>query len=229
MEHKIDLHILKKLMYGKNLGYNEILDKSFPSNSFDYHLKKIIGQGYIRKEEDKYNLTPDGMQFMSSIDGISLKDKKKPIVCCFILAYDGEKILVNKRLKQPFLGYVGIPGGKLDMGNGLEEQAKEELLDETGLIGDLELKVISNYVTFEKENIAHHVVAFTYIATNLKGELIDKHREGENFFIKKEELEKYKLYPDIPKLVELCFEKGISELSAKRYVKDGEFIGIDFD
>jgi len=229
MEHEIELHILKQLMYNKDLSYNKILDKKFPSNKFNYYLKKYVKEGIIKKNEEKYNLTSEGTQLLSTLDGITLKKKKHPIICCFILGVDGDKILVNKRLKQPFLDYVGIPGGKLDFGNNLIEQAKEEFLDETGLSGDLELKVISNFVTYEGKNIAHHVIGFTYIATNITGKLKEKHREGENFFIQKSKLTEYKIYPDLPKLIDSCFSEGITEISGKRFIENGEFIGIKYD
>lgn len=228
MEHEIELHILRQLMYNKGLSYNEILDKQFPSNKFNYYLKKYVDEGFIKKDDETYSLTSDGMHLLSTLDGVTLKKKRHPIVCCFVLGVDGEKILVNKRLKQPFLGYVGIPGGKLDLGNDLLPQAQEEFLDETGLSGELELKVISNYVTYEGEDIAHHVVGFTYVARNLSGKLKEKHREGENFFINKSELLEHKVYPDIPKLIESCFIEGISKISAKRFVENGEFVGIEF-
>ena len=229
MTHEIELHILKIFMYKKDLTYNQILDKKYPSNKFNYHLQKLIDEEIISKEKQNYKLTPKGTQILSSLDGQTLKQKRNPIVCCFILAVKDNKILINKRLKQPFIDYIGIPGGKLDLGNNLRTQAKEELLDETGLYGELDLKVISNYVTFEKDEIAHHVVAFTYIATNIQGELKKIHREGENFWIKKEELKNYQVYPDIPKLVNLCFKEGIHQISAKRFTEEGKFTGIEFE
>ncbi|MFT4325996.1 MAG: NUDIX domain-containing protein [Candidatus Woesearchaeota archaeon] len=227
MEHEIELHILKKLMYAKDLGYNDILDKQFPSNAFSYHLKKIVDAGYITNKDGVYNLTPQGMHIMASRDGVSLQEKQKPIVCCFILGVRDDLILVNKRLKQPFLHYVGIPGGKLDFGMEVLESAKQEFLEETGLTGDFELKCIANAITYEEDEVAHHILGFTFVAHNLKGDLKEKHREGENFFIPKDTITKYTTYPDIPTLVESCFTEGVSHYTFNRTTKDGSFIGID--
>lgn len=221
-------------MYNKDLKYNEIWDKTIPSNKFNYHLQALITRNIIEKKGETYHLTDTGIHTISSLDGVEISQKKKPIVCAFIMGYDEEekKILVNVRKKQPFLDYLGIPGGKVEFGTSITEQAHEEFLEETGLKGELKLKLIMNLITINEETKAtnHHVTGFFYIAKNLSGKLIEKNREGENLFMSLKECEEHKQYPDFKYFTTTLLEesKEIIFKEAKRFVKNGEFTKIEF-
>ena len=199
--HTIQKHILKKFMYNEALRFNEILDKEFPSNKFNYHLQQLIEKNIIEKENERYRLTAKGVQLITGLDGINIESKQKPVPCVFIMGYDknNNKILVNKRRKQPFRGVIGIPGGKVEFGHNLEEQAKAEFLEETGLKADkMQLKLITNYRTIREEDneMTHHVIGFFFLGTDLSGELIEEDREGENMFLNIEEAQTMDRYPD---------------------------------
>jgi 8-oxo-dGTP diphosphatase len=49
---------------------------------------------------------------------------------------DGSKVLFLKRVKDPFLGYWALPGGKIEFGEHPEETALRELKEESGLDTD---------------------------------------------------------------------------------------------
>lgn len=223
--------ILQKFMYNKSMKYNMIREK-VPSNKFNYHLKSLVLEGFIEQKEDKYTLTPRGMQLISSLDGVKIEENRKPIVCAFVLAYKNGKILVNERGKQPFLGYIGIPGGKLDFGKRIPEQAAQELIEETGLNAKkFELKLITNYRTFDedKKEQTHHVIGFFFLATGIGGTLKEEDREGKNMFMTLSQAKKMKRYPDFDFFTKTLLEsKTLVFKEADRYVKNGEFTGIKF-
>ena len=231
---EIQKQILKKFMYNSNLKYSELWDKTIPSNKFNYHLQQLINRDIVIKKSNGYELTDNGIHAISSLDGVAIKDKKKPILCVFIMGFDDKtnKILVNIRKKQPLFNYLGIPGGKVEFGKTLLEQAKEEFLEETGLEGDLDLKLIMNLITMNEdtEKTQHHVTGFFYLAKNLRGKLIDSNREGENIFMSLDETEKYPKYPDFEFFTKKLLEetKTITFQEAKRYVKDNKFTKIEF-
>jgi ADP-ribose pyrophosphatase YjhB (NUDIX family)/predicted transcriptional regulator len=223
--------ILSKFMYNKSMKYNQIREK-VPSNKFNYHLKSLVVEGFVEQKKDMYSLTPKGTQLISSLDGIKIEENRKPIVCAFVLAQKGTKILVNERAKQPFMGFIGIPGGKLDFGSLMAEQAALELLEETGLSAKkFELKLITNYRTKDKEKneLTHHVIGFFYLATGISGTLKENDREGKNFFTTLKQAKKMKRYPDFDFFTKTLLEsKTLVFKEADRYVENGEFAGIDF-
>jgi ADP-ribose pyrophosphatase YjhB (NUDIX family) len=136
-------------------------------------------------------------------------------------------VLLNERKKQPFIGYVGIPGGKLDFSKTPLQQAKEEFLEETGLSGELELKAIANYVThnLDEDNTSHHMIGFFYIAKNLTGELIEDNREGKCFFAKKNSIKTYQCYPDTPLMIQKCLDnEELFFVNVYREQQKGAFI-----
>jgi ADP-ribose pyrophosphatase YjhB (NUDIX family)/predicted transcriptional regulator len=227
----IQKHILKKFMYAKDLTYNNIRTKDIESNKFNYHLQKLVEDSILTKQNNIYKLTSNGERLISELDGVQIDNKKKPIVCCFIIGVDeNELILLNERKKQPFLGYVGIPGGKLDFSKTPLEQAKEEFLEETGLEGKLELSAIANYTTYNHDDkeTSHHMIGFFYIAKELKGTLIEDNREGRCFFAKRKEIPTYNCYPDIPLMIEKCLEsKQLFYADIYREQKDGTFLSVD--
>ena len=70
-------------------------------------------------------------------------DYPRPSVTTDILIFSGKgdetKILLIQRGKDPFKGWWALPGGFLDMDEELDECARRELKEETGLSG-IELK-----------------------------------------------------------------------------------------
>jgi len=222
-------------MYNESLRFNEILDKAFPSNKFDYHLKLLQKENLVVKNDDKYCLTSKGVQVISSMDGVVIEEKRKPITCVFVLGYDevNDLILVNKRKKQPFMNFVGIPGGKVEYGHSLPRQAREEFFEETGLSAEnVELKLVTNYRTVDEDSgeLTHHVVGFFFLATGLSGDLVKENREGHNVFIKLSDASSLEKYPDFDFFTEVLLSdnKNIVFQEADRYVKDGKFTKIDF-
>jgi len=227
----ISQQILKKLMYNKGMSFNKLREE-VPSNKFTYHLNKLLEDNIIKKAGDTYQLTSEGIHLISSLDGVNIVQKKKPIVCTFVLGVDGNKILVNKRAKQPFLDYIGIPGGKVEFGSRLPEEAARELLEETGMTAkELTLRLITNYRTYDKESneLTHHLIGFFFLANKLSGELIKVEREGENMFMTREDALKGKTYPDFEFFTGQMLGDGPLEFKEiDRFTSDGEFVGMNF-
>jgi 8-oxo-dGTP diphosphatase len=58
---------------------------------------------------------------------------KHPLVGVGALIFDGPRILMAQRGKQPLLGWWSLPGGALETGELLADAVKREVLEETGL------------------------------------------------------------------------------------------------
>jgi ADP-ribose pyrophosphatase YjhB (NUDIX family) len=229
--NEVRRRIFKRFMYSPKLKYNEIWDKELcRSNVFDYHLKQLVQEDVVRKEGEHYLLTPKGVRLISELDGEKIELGNKPIVCVFVLGEKDGKYLLNIRRKQPFIDLLGIPGGKVEFGTGLQEQAEREFMEETGLSGDMKLRYVVNFITHEGDSTSHHMTGFYYLATDLRGELIEKTREGENLFLSVDEMDGHRKYPDMPGNIEAITSSGdgIVFREAHRYVEDGEFVKIEY-
>lgn len=62
----------------------------------------------------------------------------------------GLKILLVKRSNHPSIGFWALPGGFVDMEENLEDSAKRELLEETG-IGSLPMEQIAAYGNYDRD------------------------------------------------------------------------------
>ncbi len=230
--------ILKKFFFNEKLKYNEIWDKKICSSSnFDYHLKKLIEDEILKKEGEFYVLTVEGNKLVTTLDSSSMTDKKKPVVCAFILVYDKEenKILFSVRKKQPYMEHLNIPGGKVEIGVFSDVEARRELKEETGLeCENIDLKLITEKITYNEikgENkVEHHIVGYFYLGTNYSGELLNKTYEGDNIWIKPEELSNFKRFPDLDFIVPYMInENKIKIVKIDRFRKDGKFVDLKID
>lgn len=53
-----------------------------------------------------------------------------------VFSPDGEKMLMCRRIKEPYKGLYNFVGGKIDSGEDSEHAAYRELFEETGISGD---------------------------------------------------------------------------------------------
>ncbi len=89
------------------------------------------------------------------------------------LIYDGPRVLLVKRGKEPLKDYWSLPGGAVEAGETLEEALRREVLEETGLI----VKIIRLGDIFERimpdlaGRIEYHYVLMDYVCEIAGGEL----------------------------------------------------------
>lgn len=226
--------ILRKFIYNEKLKYNEIWDKKICSSShFDYYLKQLLIEKLIEKEEEFYILSNKGLNLISALDGQSIVNNKKPIVCSFVIGYKDDKVLLNIRAKQPFMKYLNIPGGKIELGISAKEQAIEEYVDETGLNPtNLKLICISEKIStdIDTKEVVHHIIGYTYIASEFTGELLNETREGENFWIEFNEIKNYKRFEDIDFIINHAINgEGVKIIKVLREMKNGDIINTKIE
>lgn len=94
---------------------------------------------------------------------------------------------MNKRLRQPYWGKIGRIGGKVRFGEPLEEAARRELFEETGLEAEVFiLERIYHKIRFRKDDIAvQDVIFYQFFIKNPTGDFIEKTLHQENFWISK--------------------------------------------
>ena len=197
------LKIINSLLFKKDARYTDLNTEELPTNQFNYHIKELITEGYIKKEDDKYLLTTKGKSYASKIDifsgNIEKQGKLSVLPVCTKIEKGTIKYLIHQRKKHPNYDYIGFPAGKIKYGESFLNEALRELKEETGLSGVPVLKQINHMLVKNKNGvIVDDKLFFIYLITNLKGEFIIETIEGINKWMSLEEVKSQKLlFPDV--------------------------------
>ncbi len=93
---------------------------------------------------------------------------KYPIPAAGVLIFKNGKVLLGKRLSKHGFGTWSPPGGKIELGEAIEDCAKRETLEEVGIkIENPKFVGITNNI-FENEK--KHTITIFFIATEFSGE-----------------------------------------------------------
>lgn len=177
--HEYQRAILAKLVIKQPLRFNELLVDGIESEHVNYHLKKLIETQLVTKSGTTYTLTDKGKDLMNLYNDTFTAVEKQPKtgVILNIVRFNKEKNaienLLNRRQRQPYYGKVGRAGGKVSFGETLEQAAKRELLEETGLtIESLALEKIYHKVRFrEDQTVVQDVIFYIFFGADPVGEI----------------------------------------------------------
>ena len=112
--------ILQLFSYNKELKFNEIekLTK-IRSNKLSYYLKGLIQKGILEKRKNTYQLSYSYEYLVPY-----LSDKKSVLPVILIVIKKDEKIFLVKRDKLPFKEKLALPGGRMILGETIEESCE---------------------------------------------------------------------------------------------------------
>ena len=140
--------------------YSEILKhlSERDSGKFNYHLQKLIANGIVKKENDSYSLTKNGIKYALYVDSLQLKEKY-PLPVVIVAIKKNNKILLAKRCREPNKNQWGLPGNEILYGESPEQAASREIKLELGL-DTFNEKIYGVYPTIykEKEDLLYHVI-----------------------------------------------------------------------
>lgn len=127
--HHIQQTVLRQLTYKKWINYSELLPDGMAGNAFNYHLNYLIKHKLIEKHDQGYTLSPLGRLV---IDAMSLNAKRFKLrpsagVMLRLINSKGE-VLVYKSQRQPLIGHVGLPFGKVRIGASFKASAERMIL-----------------------------------------------------------------------------------------------------
>ncbi len=220
--------ILQLLMHNPVLPFNKLWNKEGRSNKFAYHMKVLEKEALIERVEGQgYRLTQKGKSYVTYLEGETGNDIQFPLMAVATVIVQDDKILMFQRKKEPFYGYWGFQGGKVSFSEYILECATKEILEETGLTCDVELKGLFSSKTFNNNTLSYNHQLFIVKATNPKGKLQEETREGANKWFTRSEIENLKILPNIPQLIEIAFSDSFKWVEADRVQQDGVFTGMD--
>ena len=98
---------------------------------------------------------------------------ERPVVAVGVLLLDGERLLLIQRARPPAPGKWSIPGGKVELGESLEQAALRELREETGLhctLGPI-VEVLDRIVRGSDGAVEFHYVILDFLGSAPTGTL----------------------------------------------------------
>jgi predicted transcriptional regulator/ADP-ribose pyrophosphatase YjhB (NUDIX family) len=217
--------ILKNFSKQKKLRFAELVN-NIPSNKGAYYIKKLINQGFIVKNKDFYEITTKGENFLSYLDKLEEPTEiKQPIHDVFLIAMKGNKILIQKRKKRPFLGIIAPIGSRIRNGESIFKTANTKFFRDTGLSGEFELKGLIDSITIKGGKIFLHHILNVFKITNTKG-ILKNTEKGDNFWITEKEFYKQKnKMTGMKEHFDIVKSKGFTFLEIIQYIdKNGKFL-----
>jgi len=96
-----------------------------------------------------------------------------PVVAVGVILFDGDRVLLVRRAHPPAAGRWSVPGGRVELGESLEEAAARELLEETGLRATLGPPVVllDRVVRDAAGQVAYHYAIVDFLGTAPVGEV----------------------------------------------------------
>lgn len=118
----VQLRIVKNLSTSEEMRFNEIKNFDVDPKNFTYHLRQLVKKKFFGYSEEKgiYFLTNKGKNYVSLVFESTFIDT---FVGLYLIRRG--KILVVKRKKVPYLGYVGIPTFTVDKNKFISETAEK--------------------------------------------------------------------------------------------------------
>ena len=127
---------------------------------------------------------------------------KHPIVGVGGVVIHRGRALLIRRGHEPLKGQWSIPGGMVELGEGLQEAVRRELKEETGL--EVEpLRVLVAFDRIERQNrrVRYHFVIVDYLCRLRKGKLKPASDVMDARWVRREELAAYNLTKMAEKVV----------------------------
>jgi ADP-ribose pyrophosphatase YjhB (NUDIX family) len=121
--------------------------------------------------------------------------KELPLAVVISALVKNDKILLIKRIKGDYIGYWGLPGGKIEKNEHVSEAAVREIKEESGIDSDFEqhLGFVSELL-IENNNIIQHLL-LNVCKLNPKSTLITNNSEGNLKWFDLNKLEKENIIP----------------------------------
>jgi 8-oxo-dGTP diphosphatase len=126
----------------------------------------------------------------------------QPVVGVGAVVFDGDRVLLVKRGKEPLRGRWLIPGGTVELGESLTEAVVREVREETGLVVRAGAVVlVFDRIEREGDVIRYHYVIVDYLCERFGGRLAAGSDADDAAFVPIADLPQYDVPPQALELI----------------------------
>ena len=191
--HEVQTIILRELLFLPSARFSDLRQKTdLDSDHFKFHVTRLVEVGYVEKlPAGDYQLSQLGKEYANKLDTDKNVIERQPKSAVIIVVKKGDKVLVQERLKHPFFGFYGYPGGKIRWGETILQAAARELDEETGLAAIMTYRGVYHEHIASKETgeILEDKIFHIVSATSPTKKLIEQFEGGRNSWMTVENLQ----------------------------------------
>ncbi len=127
----------------------------------------------------------------------------RPIVGIGIVVFKGSQVLLVRRGKPPNVGSWTLPGGAQELNETVEQAARRELLEETGVaVGKLHLAaVVDNIRRDDAERVRFHYTIIDFTGAWEAGDPVAGSDVSEAVWVELERLAEYGLWSEAHRVI----------------------------
>lgn len=203
--HKLQQHILSQLILNSERRYADLKPQDVEGNHFMYHLKCLLKEGLVHKVPNgHYQLSPAGKSYVDRLSLKSLTPRVQPRLVTLMAIQNQEgQWLMYRRRRQPLINMIGLPYGKLHLGETVQEAAERELEEKTGLRAELS-HIGDGYAnTFEAGIPVSQIMFHMFSGRDPQGTLRAKSEVGETMWMSEADLSSKEIMPNVLDLLDL--------------------------
>lgn len=137
------------------------------------------------------------------------------------LIYDGDRILLQNRVKKDWKGYT-LPGGHVEPGESIVEAVIREMKEETGLT--IRQPQLCGVKQFPIKNDGHgegRYLVFLFKTNQFEGELVSS-EEGKMEWVRRDELADVPIVNDLEELLQVMERDDLTEF--QYIIEDGKWL-----
>lgn len=125
--HIIQRQIMMALRQRGELSYATLKPDGVEGNAFNYHLKLLRQSKLVESSNKLYRLTPTGQLVTDSFSFDRQRVLMRPYHYTYPLVTYGEYVLVYEVCRQPLMGRLALPAGKMHYGDDYRTSISREL------------------------------------------------------------------------------------------------------
>ena len=131
----------------------------------------------------------------------------RPILGVGALIFDGNRILLVERGREPLKGSWSLPGGVVEVGERLDHAIRREVLEETGLVIETEriFEIFERIIRDDAGRPEYHYVLIDYLCRGTGGTLAPGDDVSAARWIPQDELDRYRLTEGTRDVIDRAF------------------------